>query len=122
MTLHTCDASARPRIIVVTPAYNAEQTIAEVYRRFSGTLRERIAEFVVVDDGSQDGTGVVLQRLARDNANLIVLRHEQNEGYGAALKTLLDYALQSNADVAAVVHADGQYAPESLTDRKAKPP
>jgi glycosyltransferase involved in cell wall biosynthesis len=107
-------ATGHPVIFVITPAYNAARTIANVYRRFPAEIRAQIAELVVVDDGSTDDTAAELQRLAADDSKLTVLRHTRNRGYGAALKTLLDYVLESDADIVAVVHADGQYAPESL--------
>jgi glycosyltransferase involved in cell wall biosynthesis len=48
--------------------------------------------------------------------SLLVLRHATNRGYGAAEKTLLDQAVREEADVVILLHADGQYSPESIPD------
>ena len=96
------------KVFVVTPAYNAERTLEGVYQRFPEAARERITRYVAVDDGSTDRTHEVLQELAREEPKLTVLRHEENRGYGAAQKTLLNHALEEGADMAIGVHADGQ--------------
>lgn len=101
-------------VFVVTPAYNAEKTLEGVYQRFPEEIRERIARYVAVNDGSTDGTQDVLESLAGEEPKLTVLRHEENRGYGAAQKTLLDQARKEGAEVIIVVHADGQYSPESV--------
>ena len=69
-----------------------------------------------MDDGSTDDTGAALERLRLREPELVVLRHERNLGYGTAEKTLLDYAVREGAEVAILLHSDGQYAPESIPD------
>jgi hypothetical protein len=54
--------------------------------------------------------------LQKDFANLVVLTHPVNRGYGEAEKTLLRYALQEAAQVGIVLHSDGQYSPEKIVD------
>jgi hypothetical protein len=44
------------------------------------------------------------------------LKNEKNRGYGATEKTLLAYALKEGAETAVLLHADGQYSPEKLSD------
>jgi glycosyltransferase involved in cell wall biosynthesis len=101
-------------VFILTPAYNAALTLEGVFSRFSPEVCRRVGRFVVVDDGSTDETWAVIERLRVAEPKLIALRHDRNLGYGAAQKTMLRYALACGAEVAAVVHADGQYAPESL--------
>lgn len=79
---------------VVMPAYNEEAAIAEAVE----DVREHIfahipnAELIVVDDGSRDGMGKILDELAcRDNRLQVI--HRQNGGHGAALWTGLNAAL-----------------------------
>ncbi len=43
-------------------------------------------EIIIVNDGSQDKTGAVAERVAKDNSKVRVFHHDQNKGYGAALK------------------------------------
>jgi len=80
-------------IFVVMPAYNAGATIEKVFSRIPERVKKRIGRYVIVNDGSKDNMEEALLRLSADHSNLIILRHEINRGYGAAEKTLLDYAL-----------------------------
>jgi glycosyltransferase involved in cell wall biosynthesis len=98
------------------PAYNAGATIERVFARVPEAARRRITRYIVVDDGSTDDTAAALERLHASVPGLLVLRHATNRGYGAAEKTLLDQALREEADVAILLHADGQYSPESIPD------
>jgi len=101
---------------VIMPAYNAGATIEQVFSRIPGQVRQNISKYVVVDDGSTDDTLKALERLREEFSNLIILRHERNSGYGAAEKTLLDYARDNGAEIAILLHADGQYAPEKIPE------
>ena len=103
-------------VFIVMPAYNAGKTIEKVFNRIPDSAKQRIKRYVVVNDGSTDDTEVALGRLRADYPNLVILRHEKNRGYGAAEKTLLTYALKEEADVAILLHSDGQYSPEKIPD------
>ena len=98
------------------PAYNAGRTIEAVFERVPHPARARISRYVVVDDGSTDDTQSALSRLTARMPDLITLRHEANRGYGAAEKTLLDYAVKEGAEVAILLHSDGQYSPEKIPE------
>jgi glycosyltransferase involved in cell wall biosynthesis len=103
-------------VFVIMPAYNAGQTIENVFARIPPAARARIARYVVVDDGSTDDTGRAVERIRAALAGVVLLRHPVNRGYGAAEKTLLDYAVGQGAEVAILLHADGQYSPEKIPD------
>jgi glycosyltransferase involved in cell wall biosynthesis len=99
---------------IVVPAYNAAGTIAATLRRIP---RQDLppAIVLVVDDGSGDGTADAATRAARAaGLRLEVLGHERNRGYGAAQKTGLGRSLGLGCEFHALIHADGQYAPEEL--------
>ena len=98
------------------PAYNAGATIEKVFSRIPQRVRDGIERYVVVNDGSTDDTNEALDRLSGRYANLVTLQHDKNRGYGASEKTLLNYALKENADVAVLLHSDGQYSPEKIPD------
>lgn len=73
------------------------------------------AEVLLVDDGSSDGTAAAARAAAEEfGLNLRVLSHPSNRGYGAAQKTGLKAALELGCRAAALLHSDGQYAPEEL--------
>jgi glycosyltransferase involved in cell wall biosynthesis len=103
-------------VFVIMPAYNAGLTIENVFARIPPAARERIARYVVVDDGSTDDTGRAVERIRAALADVVLLRHSVNRGYGAAEKTLLDYAVGQGAEIAILLHADGQYSPEKIPD------
>ena len=67
------------------------------------------ARLVVVDDASTDATGDIARSLGA-----VVLSHEENMGYGASVRTFLAHALQSGADIAVLMDADGQHPPEEI--------
>jgi len=71
------------------PAYNDAQTIGPLVRRIAEIFRELNADFevVVVNDGSRDNTGEVLESLKREVPQLRPIHHPVNRGYGGALIT-----------------------------------
>jgi len=94
-----------PHVIVAIPAFNAVGTIADVVDRASA-----YADLVlVVDDGSEDGTG----EAARE-AGATVVEHRRNRGYGGALKTAFREADRLGADHLVVLDADGQHDPTDV--------
>lgn len=92
------------KVIVVLPAYNAEQTLERTYRELPHTV---VDEVVLVDDHSHDKTAELARRLGIDH----VIYHEQNLGYGGNQKTCYRTALSSDADIVVMVHPDYQYSP-----------
>ncbi|ETX00952.1 MAG: hypothetical protein ETSY1_09340 [Candidatus Entotheonella factor] len=108
------DSSVHLKLAIVIPAYNASQTIERVFERIPSAVQPQIVNYIVVNDGSTDDTAAVLTRLQQSYPNVIVLHHDVNQGYGAAEKTLLHCAVETEADVVVLLHADGQYAPEKL--------
>ncbi|MBI9082508.1 MAG: glycosyltransferase family 2 protein [Desulfobacterales bacterium] len=103
-------------IYVVMPAYNAEKTIERVFSRIPDAARRVISRYVVVNDGSTDGTQEAMRRLADSQPGFVHLEHPRNLGYGAAEKTLLLHTLKAGADIAVLLHSDGQYSPEKIPD------
>jgi dolichol-phosphate mannosyltransferase len=94
------------RTLTAVPVYNEEKYVAAV---LDGALVYS-REVLVVDDGSTDGTGDVLAR--RDD--VYVVRHRRNLGYGAALRTAFDFAIQRDYDVLVTIDCDGQHQPQLI--------
>ena len=107
---------SRKKIFVVTPAYQAERTLGRVFERLPPSLERKDVTYVVVNDGSRDGTARIVRELMAVRRNLRVLEHERNRGYAQAQKTGFTFALANGAEIVALLHADGQYAPELLPD------
>jgi glycosyltransferase involved in cell wall biosynthesis len=91
------------KIIVVMPAYNAEQTL----ERTVAEVPDMVDQIILVDDRSSDATSEVARRLG-----LHTIVHAQNRGYGGNQKTCYAAALQQNADIVIMVHPDYQYTPK----------
>ena len=100
-------------ISFVVPAYNEENGIEGVVERLSGLGLGVPVEIVVVDDGSADGTAAVLARIAPRYPALRVIRHPQNRGYGAALKTGFGRAKH---EVVVITDADGTYPEDRIAE------
>jgi len=78
---------------VVMPAYNEEGAIEAAVREVQELVFDQIpmSELVVVNDGSRDGTGEILNELALQDPRVKVI-HQPNGGHGRALRTGLDAA------------------------------
>lgn len=78
-----------PSLSVFFPAYHDEDNIGKVTETAVNVLEEIDSDYevIIVHDGSPDRTGEVADELAERYLNVRVIHHEQNRGYGAALKT-----------------------------------
>jgi glycosyltransferase involved in cell wall biosynthesis/2-polyprenyl-3-methyl-5-hydroxy-6-metoxy-1,4-benzoquinol methylase len=110
-------AAGRKKLLIFVIAYYAESTLQKVLERIPGTIFERFdCEVLVVDDASEDRTFVIGRQYqaAHPNIRITVLRNELNQGYGGNQKVGYRYAIAEGFDYVAMVHGDGQYAPEEL--------
>lgn len=85
---------AEPEISVVVPFYNEEENIEELYHRLKEVLDSlgRSYELVFVDDGSQDRTPEILERLFEKDKKVKIIRLRRNFGQTAALQAGFDYS------------------------------
>lgn len=94
------------KLIIQIPCYNeAEtlpQTLQELPREVEGI---DVVEWLVIDDGSQDGTS----RVARSHGVDHIIRHRRNRGLAAAFRTGMDACLRNDADIIVNTDADNQY-------------
>ena len=93
--------------IVCIPAYNEETKIKDVIKK----SLPYVDKVVVCDDGSTDDTAVLAKK-----AGAIVISHETNQGYGAAIATLFDYCRKNNAEIMVTLDGDGQHSPDQVPD------
>jgi len=92
---------AKPKIIVVMPAYNAEKTLRKTHKDIP---KEFVDEVILVDDCSNDKTVKIAKRLG-----LTVFIHQANLGYGGNQKTCYWEALKRKPDIVVMLHPDYQY-------------
>ena len=95
------------KIVVVMPAYKAEQTLEETVRALPHDIVDCV---ILVDDASDDQTAVLAEKL-----HLKVFVHHKNLGYGANQKTCYREALRLGADIVVMLHPDYQYEPRLVT-------
>jgi glycosyltransferase involved in cell wall biosynthesis len=108
---------AKPRFLIFVIAYHAEATLRKVLERIPRSIFDELAcEILVVDDASTDRTFELgcEYRDAHPEIPLTVLRNEYNQGYGGNQKVGYAFAIARGFDFVAMVHGDGQYAPEEL--------
>ena len=93
------------KVVTCIPAYNEEKTIARVVIE-----AQKHSDIVIVcDDGSTDYTGVIAEKLGA-----IVVKHEKNMGYGAALRSLFKKALEYYPEIVITIDADLQHNPKYI--------
>ena len=110
----------RPRLLIFIVAYHAETTIRSVLARLPHSIQEEFdTEILVIDDASNDRTFERSQEVAKQRPArfpLTVLFNPVNQGYGGNQKIGFCYAIKNGFDFVALIHGDGQYAPECLPD------
>jgi len=95
---------------IIIPVYNEDRAIADTVTRIQAICAQIPAydfEIVCINDGSSDRTGEILAGLT----GITLLTHEVNRGYGAALRTGLDYCTR---EWVFITDADGTYPLEDL--------
>lgn len=93
------------KVIALIPAYNEEQTIAEVLDR----TRPFVDEIIVVNDGSADRSAEIAS-----GRGAVVVSHVINRGLGAAIGTGLAAAARRGAEIVITLDADGQHDPHEI--------
>jgi glycosyltransferase involved in cell wall biosynthesis len=101
----------RPRVSVLVPVYNEVATVCTLLERVLAVPIPK--QIVVVDDCSRDGTQDVLDRFAATvpddpHNRLVVLKHAENQGKGAAIRTAVPHA---TGEITIIQDADLEYDP-----------
>ena len=88
------------KITVGIPAFNEEKNISDIIQKLS-----KICDTVIVcNDGSTDDTGNIAKKMGA-----IVITHEQNLGYGVAIRSLFLKARELDSDMLVTLDSDGQH-------------
>lgn len=98
-----------PNLSIVVPAFNEGANITPVVREIVETIAASpwvgAYEVVLVNDGSTDDTGAVMDRLKQELPQLRVFHHEANRGFGAGLRTGFS---NSRGKIVCFISADGE--------------
>lgn len=107
------DAPGSVELSVLVPCFNEEGNLPELVERTERVFeRRRIAgEIVLVNDGSRDGTGALIDELARRHARVVAVHHPTNRGIPAGWKSGFE---ASHGRYVCTIDADLQYQPEAI--------
>lgn len=112
-----CQCPSLVQVSLVIPLYNEREGISRLLESLvdlEANLENKYAfEFVLVDDGSRDGTAELLTSAVADRPNYRVLRHSNNRGIAAAIHTGL---LHAEYEIVASIDSDGSYEATLLMD------
>ncbi len=106
------NAALAGRALVVIPLFNEEVTLAEVLAEVRRAVPD--ADILVVDDGSTDGSGRILEAEAAGDSRLAVIQHPENRGYGQALIDGFAHATSRGYDAVVTIDCDAQHEPRQI--------
>ena len=112
----TGNVIGKPRIGIFIICYNAVKHLHKTLSRIPKEVYDEVEEIFVIDDASQDDTYYAALHYKQEFKvdKLTAHRNEKNQGYGGNQKVGYQYAIDRGLDIVALVHGDGQYAPEAL--------
>lgn len=98
---------------VIAPCYNEEGNLRELVNRLRNAfvVKNIAGEIILVDDGSTDGTGALIDELAQEEPNLVGVHHGKNQGMVTAWRSGLQTA---HGDLVCLIDADLQNLPEDV--------
>ena len=101
--------AADKKISVIIPCYNEAESLPAIVNAVMNAFKGEIdVEVLIVDDCSSDGSLAVAEKMAESDSAVVLLRHTENKGKGAALKTGF---LSATGDYICVQDADLEYDP-----------
>jgi glycosyltransferase involved in cell wall biosynthesis len=96
------------RVSFLVPAYNEAATIVELLDRLAALDLEQ--QIIVVDDGSTDGTGDLVEQWGTGRKDLVLVR-QRNEGKGSAVRAAIPHA---DGEICVIQDADLEYDPADV--------
>ncbi|MGE5445709.1 MAG: glycosyltransferase family 2 protein [Ignavibacteriales bacterium] len=98
---------------IVIPAYNEEPNLRIAVEDIVSVLPKVAAayEIIIVNDGSQDTTGLIAEELARQYSFIRVIHHFQNIGFGGGIRTGLK---EARSEYVMFIPADRQFSPQDI--------
>jgi dolichol-phosphate mannosyltransferase len=98
------------RVVVIVPTYNESENIRRIVER----VRAFEYDVLVVDDGSPDGTGQIVDDLTKTDSGIMVLHRAQKSGLGPAYAAGFEHALELGYEILCEMDADFSHDPGDL--------
>ena len=101
-----------PRILVCPIAFNENVKLKNVIERFLKSPARAMADYLVMDDCSTDGTTEMIRSFA--GKGVMTIRHEKQSGVGAAIRTAICYARKNGYDVLVIMAGNDKDNPDEI--------
>lgn len=103
-----------PRILIALATYNERENLEPL----AGAIRAAVpvADLLVLDDNSPDGTGAIADRLASQDSHVQVIHRQGKLGLGTAILSIMRHAMERNYDYLITMDADFSHHPRYLPD------
>ncbi len=100
-------------ILVCPIAFNEHVKLQTTIERFLVSIMRNRADYLVMDDGSTDGTTEMIRSFAHQGVKTI--RHDQRQGVGAAIRTAIKYAVAQNYKVIVIMAGNNKDNPDEMS-------
>ena len=102
------------KILVSPVAFNEHIKLKSVIERFLKSRAHGQMDYLIVDDGSTDGTTQMIESYA--GRGVMTIKHKERRGVGAAIRTAIQYAMQRDYDIIVIMAGNDKDNPEEIPD------
>jgi len=100
------------RILACPIAYNEHVKLKRAIERFLASSARSLTDYLVVDDGSNDGTTEMIRSF--ENQGVATIRHDQRRGVGAAIRTAIEYARDQGYEILVIMAGNDKDEPNEI--------
>src|SRR6204780_4909148 len=101
-----------PKVLVVPVAYNEKVKLGNVIERFLKSQMASQADYLIVDDGSDDGTTEMIA--SYKTRGVMSVKHPQRRGVGAAIRTGIEYARTHGYEIIVIMAGNDKDNPVEI--------
>src|SRR5208282_3049368 len=102
-----------PKVLVVPVAFNEKIKLGNVIERFLKSQMPSQADYLIVDDGSDDGTTEMIATFK--DRGVMSVKHEKRRGVGAAIRTGIEYAMSHGYEIIVIMAGNDKDNPEEIS-------